>query len=742
MSSLAFSGYVTAPGDVNYSHITDLFVAQVGGTTQLYSTTRYDGVLRQWDIASGVLSVGETQPYFGGLVLGGSASIALIGDNTDAALLLGGGAGGALQTVSLGFDGGFVATTTLGGMTAAFNGFQHGVTATLPDGTQAIYGALAGQTGLARLRFEANGTLRDQTTIYDIDAATTSRIAAVSVATVDGQTFVLSTSETHNGLTARAIDGAGDVTGETTIDADDSLWIGVPTALETVTVGGTTYAVLAAAGSSSLSVIALGADGSMTVRDHILDGRGTRFGGVTSLDVIAVDGKTYVIAGGADDGVSVFLMLEGGLLVHRATIADTVDVGLDNISALAAWGRSGDISIFAASSSETGVTQLTFDTGVAGVTQTATLAGGMLTGTAGNDILQGHSGADVISAGQGDDILRDGAGSDILSGGSGADLFIFSADGVSDTIIDFTIGEDSIDLSLWPMLRDISQLFISVRSDGMVIYYGDETLIVHSADGEPIDYRALTTADLIGASRLPVNITPGYPGPATPIQDPNNPPDAPPTDAGGDNSALTTLQIINAGNLDQLRGAMNGSGPAPQGLAVNGGSASEILLGSNGYDVIFAGAGNDTVYAGRGDDTLFGRAGNDTLNGDDGADTLFGGNGDDTLVGGNGQDLLNGGAGADRLEGGHGNDVFFGGEGADNFVFNTGVDVIADYEQGIDQITFGPNAWTGLTSVADLMFFYASFEDERMTFDFENGSILYIDGVTDPVAFADDIALF
>ncbi|WP_342069590.1 calcium-binding protein [Yoonia algicola] len=725
MSSLTFSDHVTDSGDVNNSHITDLFVTEVGGAAQLYSTTRYDGVLRQWNIDSGVFTIGETQPYSGGMVLGGAASISLIAEGANAGLLVGGGVSGALQSIEIASDGSFATVTPLASLPTAFGGFQHGITLTLPDGTQAIYGALAGQIGLARIRFEADGSLRDHTILYDAVAATTARIAAVAITTVEDQQFVLTTSETQNGLTARAVDSFGDIVSETTISADDGLWISAPTALETATVGDATFVILAAAGSSSLSVIELGADGSLIVRDHVLDIRDTRFGGVTSLEVIEADGKTYVIAGGADDGVSVFVLLAGGLLVHRATIEDTDDFGLDNISALAAWDSGGSLDIFVASSSEPGVTRLALDTGAPGADLTAALAAGPLVGTAGDDILQGHNGDDVITAGQGNDILRDGAGADILSGGNGADLFILSADGTTDTITDFTLGEDSIDLSLWPMLRDISQLFISVRSDGMVISYGDEVLIVQSSDGGPIDYRALTTADLIGATRLPFGITLGYPGPATPVPDLGNPPQDPPADQGGENSTLTALQIIGAGNLGQLRDTMSGAGGTGQnGLTIDGADASETLFGSDWFDLIFAGGGDDTVHGGQGNDTLFGRAGDDVLNGDDGADTLFGGAGADTLDGGNGQDVLSGGA------------------GADTFIFNSGIDVIADFEQGIDQIILDPGLWTGLTSAADLIFFYGTFENGRMTIDFEDGDILHIDGIIDPATFADDITLF
>ncbi|MCP5071897.1 MAG: calcium-binding protein [Rhodobacteraceae bacterium] len=78
-------------------------------------------------------------------------------------------------------------------------------------------------------------------------------------------------------------------------------------------------------------------------------------------------------------------------------------------------------------------------------------------GDAGNDKLFGKSGADSLNGGDDDDRLFggggadelvDGGGSDTLDGGKGSDVFILSADGVTDTITDFTDGTDLIDLDV------------------------------------------------------------------------------------------------------------------------------------------------------------------------------------------------------------------------------------------------------------------------------------------------------
>ncbi len=75
-----------------------------------------------------------------------------------------------------------------------------------------------------------------------------------------------------------------------------------------------------------------------------------------------------------------------------------------------------------------------------------------LSGDAGDDYLAGGQGADILDGGVGGDLLLGGIGADQQTGGSGDDVFVYAAvtDSSStsrDTIIDFTGGQDVIDLS-------------------------------------------------------------------------------------------------------------------------------------------------------------------------------------------------------------------------------------------------------------------------------------------------------
>lgn len=83
----------------------------------------------------------------------------------------------------------------------------------------------------------------------------------------------------------------------------------------------------------------------------------------------------------------------------------------------------------------------------------------LLEGGEGNDILTGLGGDDELVGGGGSDLLIGGPGRDEMTGGAGPDVFQWATgdlDGSLDTILDFTISEDILDLS---------QVFVDLEID-------------------------------------------------------------------------------------------------------------------------------------------------------------------------------------------------------------------------------------------------------------------------------------
>ncbi|WP_414568186.1 SdiA-regulated domain-containing protein [Nostoc sp. CCY 9925] len=108
---------------------------------------------------------------------------------------------------------------------------------------------------------------------------------------------------------------------------------------------------------------------------------------------------------------------------------------------------------------------------------------GILTGTGGDDSLSGgngkdtlfgNAGNDTLSGGNGADILWGGEGNDVLNGGNGRDTFVLRGNSNdTDTIQDFTPGQDSIGLSGG---LSFGQLTFTDVNGSAAILFGNDTL--------------------------------------------------------------------------------------------------------------------------------------------------------------------------------------------------------------------------------------------------------------------------
>jgi Ca2+-binding RTX toxin-like protein len=416
-----------------------------------------------------------------------------------------------------------------------------------------------------------------------------------------------------------------------------------------------------------------------------VDDRNTRFEGVTALATTTVGEETWIFAGGADDGISAFQLLPGGRLLHRAQIADTHGATLTNVAALASQAGTGGIAIFAASATEAGLTRL------------------------------------MLTLSPEDQVIRDTLGADVLTGGAGADVFVFAADGQADTITDFTLGEDRVDLSGWAGLRSISQLFFDEMPDGIRITYGNETLRLQSADGQTIAQSSLLETDLIAQTTLPLVIAPGLSGPVTA---PPALPDRyiPPAGTPPPPAPLERIEDYGTGGNDLLVG---GDGPD----ILFGQSGDDRLRGNDGNDLLFGGPGRDQLAGGADDDQLFGGAGRD-LGWLTPANPVASRNGD-TLMGGAGDDWLFGQAGRDLLDGGTGDDQLTGGSGRDTFVFASGQDIITDFDPLIDTLVLDAGLWDGTLAAAAVVTRYGMQEGNDLVLRFDADHSLRLQDMDD-----------
>ncbi len=496
----------------------------------------------------------------------------------------------------------------------------------------------------------------------------------MAAAQVGSATYMISVSADGHAVTSWRVAGNGRLSEVDRLGMAEGPGIAAPSQVETVTLAGQTYAIVTGAQSGTLSVFAVDATGQLRATDHVLDGLETRFANSSALTVLERDGKVFVAAGGADDGVSLFLMLEGGMLLHLDTMEDGVDRPMQNVEALAAHATDSGFQLFLSSEGEDRIGQVDVD---------LRRFGEVLSGTDGDDVLTGRARDDVLVAGD---------GSDRLTGGDGQDIFVIGPGGGRDTIADYTIGEDVVDLSLIPMLYSRDQVQITSTSGGARLEARGHEVILRSHDGRSID---------------PDDITLEF-GPSHFLM--------PATEDG-------FLVVTGSNANDKLAG----------------GGDDDSLRGLGGDDMLYAGEGTDAFDGGEGFDTVsfeqvqgrvlvdlqmdatqagyarffdFGDVTGssyvdvESFLGGEFSDNLRGNAESDSLNGGGGWDRLYGRAGDDRLDGGTGGDAIYGNRGADTmtggpddrpdrFIYfgadETGVgkgnrDVITDFVSGEDRI--------------------------------------------------------
>ncbi|MDE9451493.1 hypothetical protein J3R80_13545 [Aliiroseovarius sp. Z3] len=609
------------------------------------------------------------------------------------------------------------------------------------DGQTHVYAANSQSAGFNHYTISDQNTLELANGFSQPSASNTVDMVDLEIVSADQSNVLLALSQDQQGISSYRLDGNGNPTKADDLSAAEFLPISNPTALATGKVLDKTFAIISSAGTSSLTVVEVGADGSLNPTDHVIDNTWTRFSNATEIASAQVGDSLFVVSGGGDDGLSLFTLLPSGKLVHLDTIWDTHQTALQNVSALEMEYTGGKLQIFATSETERGITQVEYDLSGLGETLCGDGSTKALQGTSADDQIDGGIWSEIISAGAGNDILRDGVGEDILTGGAGADIFVLTADDMLDIVTDFQPGVDKLNLSEFHMLYDASQLQVISRSWGAEIIFRNEITHVHSANGQSLSKSHFTTYDSLYLDRPPNGFQ--Y-IPETIVGSEAD-------DILGGDEGIENL--FGLGGDDQFHWSLGadvfhgGDGTdtvtydtasVPVWIDLNnqhatgaadgdvyhsieniiGTALDDTLIGNSYSNMLVGGHGNDTLDGGLGGDTLDGGAGQDTVTyataqkaaivqlglgylagaalgdilinienimGTAYQDILEGDDASNTLWGGQGNDNLSGGEGNDMLYGGSGTDTLSGGSGADILDGGVGIDWV-DYRAATTQV--------------------------------------------------------
>lgn len=476
---LQFEGVVATGSAALDSGIGDVALKTFNGVTYLYSVTGPGGGIAVWQLVEGTVPQLQDTEYFSGTItfqvgrsgtpVSMSGSDQLVLDVYSATGLVGyelnpNGTVGALQETGTLVGGGDVsAVVQIGDVLAIAHETTDQITTYVVngDGTLGYSASVAGQADSMQV----------------LQAGSNQYVIAADAAT--------NTISTYN-----VDDNSGAIGVVDNSDTLATLGIATPTAVEVVQAYGQSWVVVASAGSNSLSVMELTGDGRLVPTDHVLDSLHTRFESVQDLAVVEADGQVFVVAGGGDDGISLFTLTPGGQLVHMDSFEDTVQSGLQNVQTLSVAHIGDELQILVGSQQDAGLTQLNVSIDNLGVVRDGF---GTVTGTAQNDILSGGVLETTLLGGAGDDILISGTGATTMKGGLGADIYVMQYGSDPTTITGFQAGFDRLDLFDYPMLRNPGQLTFTSTAQGAQIEYINEVIVINAATKTP-----LTSTDVFG----------------------------------------------------------------------------------------------------------------------------------------------------------------------------------------------------------------------------------------------------
>lgn len=476
--------------------ITDLHLFRRGDATMLYSASEADGGLTAFAVAPGESAVFADQ--IGAALNRGTYGLSAVDTVTaggQSVLVPAGRHDDRLAFHKLDSAGKLNGVQILGGDTALLGNLEELLTLQIEDKTFMV-ASQWGQSGFRSYRIRDELSVEHKRHFADTDTAHVVDVTAMASVEVDGRNYFFTASAAENGVTAWWMGRWGNIKERGSLDSEDGLWVSAPSALDTAIVDGTAYLLLGASGSDSLTVMKVNQWGGLFVKDHEIDTLGTRFAGVGAVESFAVGERSFVLAGGSDDGVTLFELAPGGKLLERATIADSVDTRLSSVSAIETAVFGSEVQVFVSAGDDSGVTQFALDLGDLGASVTGWNADDTLTGTGADDIMMGYDGDDTISGGDGDDTLIDGPGVDVLTGGPGADSFVFLEDRRMDIVTDFTPGEDRLDLSDFPLLHGIERLDFTQKLYGVLISYGDDRFRIE-AEGTQLMVGDLSADDFL-----------------------------------------------------------------------------------------------------------------------------------------------------------------------------------------------------------------------------------------------------
>jgi len=220
------------------------------------------------------------------------------------------------------------------------------------------------------------------------------------------------------------------------------------------------------------------------------DGNDTLNGGSSNDTLNGGDGADVLIGGSGNDILMGKLgadSLIGGsgddhYFVDNVSdvITENLNEGMDDVNSRVTYTLPGNVE------------NLTLTSSLA-INGTGNELANKITGNAANNLLVGEEGNDVLNGGAGNDKLNGGKGNNLLTGGEGADIFRLTKSDLVDTITDYRVIDDTVELKgsvftalTTPGILAADQFRIGTKAldaNDFIVYNSTTGNLLYDADG-------------------------------------------------------------------------------------------------------------------------------------------------------------------------------------------------------------------------------------------------------------------
>lgn len=263
------------------SWITDMDLVQTGAGLRLYTATRAGGGVLALGVGAAGLSLLDVVATPSGATLPAPAQLDICTLNGQEVLLVTGANSSRLGGFGLEPDGSLGAAAQVIGSPSGTIAAQIMVQVA---GQTYCYMNKLGDAGVLSYQVQPNGSMVFLDNLLAQGGFQGVDIAAFSSVKIGGAQYLLALSNGQDAVRSYRIAADGGLTQVASLGAAGGLGLAAPSALEVVQLAGVTYALVAGAGSSSISVVQIGSNGSLGLTDHVVDTLDTRFQGVEALE--------------------------------------------------------------------------------------------------------------------------------------------------------------------------------------------------------------------------------------------------------------------------------------------------------------------------------------------------------------------------------------------------------------------------------------------------------------------------